>query len=139
MRRIGNGHWKWRLEVEIGNGDSGQWKQHVARLVTRRPVGRVCLVGARLVKTNPAPAKSLKIHEKQKIKMSKMAASAAIFGILIFCFSTRARPFLRGWFQLPGCLFARLPRCNPLPGCSFARLSARLYPLARNIGRMENF
>ncbi len=70
---------------------SGQWKQHVARLVTRRPVGRVCPVGARLVKTNPAPAKSLKIHEKQKIKMSKMAATAAIFGILIFCFSARAR------------------------------------------------
>ena len=27
------------------------------------------------------------ILEKQKIKMSKMAATAAIFGILIFCFS----------------------------------------------------
>ena len=28
-----------------------------------------------------------KILEKQKIKMSKMAATATIFGILIFCFS----------------------------------------------------
>ena len=27
------------------------------------------------------------VAEKQKIKMSKMAATAAIFGILIFCFS----------------------------------------------------
>ena len=29
----------------------------------------------------------VRILEKQKIKMSKMAATAAIFGILIFCFS----------------------------------------------------
>ena len=28
-----------------------------------------------------------KVLEKQKIKMSKMAATAAIFDILIFCFS----------------------------------------------------
>ena len=31
------------------------------------------------------------VAEKQKIKMSKMAATAAIFGILIFCFSALAR------------------------------------------------
>ena len=32
------------------------------------------------------------VFEKQKIKMPKMAAVAAIFDILIFCFSRRGTP-----------------------------------------------
>ena len=43
-----------------------------------------------------------KILEKQKIKMSKMAATAAIFGILIFCFSKTGTklPSLLAWLQV---------------------------------------
>ena len=55
-----------------------------------------------LVANPSGPGSFVPDFEKQKIKMPKMAAVAAVFDILIFCFSrilTR-RPPLLAWLQV---------------------------------------